>query len=79
MKPVRVLLCAALLSLSGLPAWADVSRDQAAAVAQRETGGRVLAVERGDAGGRPAWRVKVVTQRGEVRVVMVDAATGQTR
>jgi hypothetical protein len=39
----------------------------------------VLAVERGDAGGRPAWRVKVVTQRGDVRVVMVDATTGQTR
>jgi uncharacterized membrane protein YkoI len=78
-KPVRVLLCAVLLSLSGLPARADVSRDQAAAVAQRETGGRVLAVERGDAGGRPAWRVKVVTQRGDVRVVMVDATTGQTR
>jgi len=77
-KSVRVLLCATLLSLSGLPAWADVSRDDAAAVAQRQTGGRVLAVERADAGGRPAWRVKVVTQRGDVRVVMVDVATGQT-
>ena len=79
MRPVRVLLCAALLSLSGLPAWADVSRDEAASLAQRQTGGRVLAVERADAGGRPAWRVKVVTQRGDVRVVLVDVATGQTR
>ena len=79
MKPVRVLLCAALLALAGLPAWANISRDDAAQVAQRETGGRVLAVERADAGGRPMWRVKVLTPRGDVRVVLVDATTGQTR
>ena len=28
-------------------------------------------------GPRPAWRVKLVTARGEVRVVLVDAATGR--
>jgi hypothetical protein len=74
-KTVRPFLCAMLLALAGLPAWADVSRDDAAAVAQRETGGRVLAVERSDAGGR----VKVVTPRGDVRVVLVDVATGRTQ
>ncbi|MBC5785082.1 peptidase [Ramlibacter sp. USB13] len=68
-----------MLAAAGLPAWAQVSRDDAAVVAQRETGGRVLSVERVDAGGRPMWRVKVVTGRGEVRVVLVDMATGQTR
>ena len=79
MNTLRPLLCALLLALAGLPAWADVSRDEAATVAQRETGGRVLAVERSDAGGRAVWRVKVVTPRGEVRVVLVDAATGRTQ
>jgi len=79
LKPVRVLLCAALLALAGAPAWAAVGRDAAAAVAQRETGGRVLSVEASDAGGRPVWRVKVVTPNGEVRVVLVDMASGQTR
>ena len=79
MKPLRVLLCAALLAAAWLPAWADVSRDDAAVMAQRATGGRVLAVERSDLGGRPVWRVKVVTARGDVRVVLVDVATGQTR
>jgi len=78
-KPVRVLLCAALLALAGAPAWADVSRDEAAAMAQRETGGRVLSVERADVDGRPMWRVKVVTPRGEVRVVMVEAGGGSRR
>jgi uncharacterized membrane protein YkoI len=78
-KPVRILLCAALLALPGLGAWAAASRDDAAQVAQRETGGRVLAVERAEAGGRAVWRVKVVTPRGDVRIVLVDVATGQAR
>jgi uncharacterized membrane protein YkoI len=36
-------------------------------------------VERSDAGGRAVWRVKVVTPRGDVRVVLVDVATGRTQ
>lgn len=75
----RTLICAALLAVAGLPAWAAISRDDAAALAQRQTGGRVLAVERSEAGGRAVWRVKVVTARGEVRVILVDVATGQTQ
>ncbi len=69
-------ICIALALLSGT-AWADVSRDDAAAVAQRLSGGRVLAVEKAEAGGRPAWRVKVLTPKGEVRVILIDAATGR--
>jgi hypothetical protein len=53
-----------------------MSRDDAAAAAQRATGGRVLSVDRADSGGRAAWRVKVVTPRGDVRVVMIDAGGG---
>ncbi|ROZ69420.1 PepSY domain-containing protein [Ramlibacter sp. WS9] len=69
-------LCAALLLLSA-PAWADISRDEAAAVAQQATSGRVLSVDRTEAGGRVVWRVKILTARGEVRVILVDAATGR--
>jgi uncharacterized membrane protein YkoI len=80
MPPVSKLLfssiCAGLMALSA-PAWADVSRDDAAAAAQRATGGRVLSVDRAMAGNRPAWRVKLVTGKGEVRVILIDAATGQ--
>ena len=75
--PMRTLLCALLLA-SSLPAWAaDVGRDEAAAVAQRVASGRVLAVERADAGGKAVWRVKILTAQGEVRVVVVDAASGR--
>jgi uncharacterized membrane protein YkoI len=76
MKLLRPLLCA-LLFASALPAWADVGRDEAAAVAQRVASGRVLAVDRADVGGKPAWRVKILTAQGEVRVVIVDAASGR--
>ena len=77
MRNVRQLFCIAVLAGAMAPAWAQVSRDQAAATAQQQTGGRVLSVERADDGGRAVWRVKVVTPRGDVRVVMVDAGQGR--
>lgn len=77
MRALQRLLLIALLAGAALPSWAQVSRDQAAAQAQQQTGGRVLAVDLADAGGRAVWRVKVVTPRGDVRVVLVDA--GSTR
>jgi len=69
-------LCALMLA-AACPAWADVGRDEAAAVAQRAVSGRVLAVERAEAGGKPVWRVKIISAQGEVRVVVVDAASGR--
>jgi len=76
MKALAKLTCALLL-VAASAAWADVSRDDAAAIALRVSSGRVLAVERADAGGRPVWRVKVVTAGGDVRVILVDVATGK--
>jgi hypothetical protein len=74
MKALLRSLCVAFM-LVGSTAWADMSRDDAAAAAQRASGGgRVLSVERAG----PAWRVKVVTAKGEVRVIVVDAASGRT-
>ena len=72
------LLCATLLVASNL-AWANLSRDDAAAVAQRASGGRVLSVEKSESSSQPVWRVKVVTAAGEVRMIQVDVATGQVR
>lgn len=66
-----------VLMLACAPAWADVGRDEAAAAARQATGGRVLSVDKAQVGNRSAWRVKLVTAGGEVRVVMVDAATGR--
>lgn len=76
MKVLVSAMCAALMLLAS-PAWADVSRDGAAAIAQRMSSGRVLSVEKSESGGRPVWRVKVLTAKGEVRVILIDAGTGQ--
>ena len=65
------------LALASGPALADVSRDQAAAAAQRQTGGRVLSVDKSELSRRPVWRVKVVTPQGEVQVLLIDIATGR--
>lgn len=68
-------VCAVLLA-GAAPAWANLSRDDAAIAAQRLTSGRVLAVEQSEAAQRPVWRVKVVTDQGEVRVILMDAVSG---
>ncbi len=69
-------VCVALIVLAS-PAWADVSRNDAAAVAQRLSSGRVLSVEKSESAGRPVWRVKVLTAQGEVRVILIDVASGK--
>ncbi|MDB5915414.1 MAG: Propeptide, PepSY amd peptidase [Ramlibacter sp.] len=76
MKTFAKLISACLLVAAGA-AWADIGRDDAAAIAQRSSGGRVLTVERADSGGRPVWRVKVVTPNGDVRVILLDVASGR--
>ncbi len=76
MKRLVQVLCALMLA-SAVPAWADIGRDDAAAAAQRATGGRVLSVDKTQADSRPVWRVKVVTAQGQVQVILIDAASGQ--
>ena len=77
MKTFARLACCAVVMALVTSAWADVGRDEAAAVAQHATGGRVLSVDRAESGRRPVWRVKVVTPQGEVRVLLIDVATGR--
>lgn len=76
MKFLPPLITALILALS-LPAWADVSRDAAATMAQQATGGRVLAVDQTQREGRPVWRVKLLTPKGEVIVVLIDLVSGR--
>lgn len=73
----RLFACLITACLLAAPAaWAKASRDDAAATAQRLTGGRVLSVEQARQQNREVWRVKVVTPAGEVRVVLIDIETG---
>jgi len=61
-------------------AWAGVSRDEAATLAQHMVPGRVLAVEQGvHVDNSVVWRVRIVTASGELRVLVLDAQTGRAR
>jgi uncharacterized membrane protein YkoI len=60
------------------PASAMISRDEAAAIAQARTGGRVLSVDL-KRNGRPWYRVKLLISGERVRTVSVDAKTGEVR
>jgi len=52
-----------------------VSMEEAIDTVQRRTGGKVLDARLRD----DAYRIKILTRRGEVRVVYVDARTGELR
>jgi hypothetical protein len=54
----------------------DIGREGAASAARRATGGRVLSVSPEDRRGQRVYRVKVLLPEGRVRVVRVDARTG---
>ncbi len=55
---------------------AQVTAEEAAAIIQARTGGRILAVKTIRSQGRVVYRIKVLTSDGEVRIFEVDAATG---
>ncbi len=46
---------------------------------QRRAGGRILVAQEVRVEGRPVYRIKVLSSRGEVRVYYVDAETGEIR
>jgi uncharacterized membrane protein YkoI len=52
-----------------------ITLQQAIDIVQRATGGRVLDAKEGNG----QYRIKVLTRNGEVRVVYVDAQTGEMR
>lgn len=54
-----------------------IGPDQAAAVARKVTGGRVLAVSSGKRKGVVVYRVRVLMPDGRVRVVLIDAQSGR--
>ena len=71
-----------LLALGFLlpPAWAGISRDEAASLAQRTAPGRVLAVEHGvHVDNKLVWRVRMLTSAGDLRLVVIDEDTGRVR
>lgn len=55
---------------------ARISLSDATELVKKRTGGRVLAAQEVREQGRAAYRIKILTRQGEVRIVLVDAETG---
>jgi len=55
---------------------AQIDAQQAAAAVQKRYRGKILSVKLIDSKGPPVYRVKTITPRGVVKVVFVDALTG---
>jgi hypothetical protein len=63
-----------------LNARADVTREEAASIAQRAVPGRVLAVEHGvHLDNKVVWRVRMLTNAGELRLLVIEEGTGRLR
>ena len=56
-----------------------IGKDDVAAIARSATGGSVLKVELTREGKHPWYRVKLLIDRARVRVMHVDARSGQLR
>lgn len=71
--PATLLLVAA--SLAALPhaGAAALTRQQAIAHVQRETGGKVLSAETKQVGRQTIYRIKLLTRDGKVRIIEVPA------
>ena len=54
----------------------NLSEREAVAIAQQHANGRVLAINRSNAGGRSAYRIKILSGKGDVRIITVDAHSG---
>ncbi|WIO73281.1 PepSY domain-containing protein [Porticoccaceae bacterium LTM1] len=80
MLRIRLLLVL-IITVSALTAsplaLADVSREQAGAIAQKQVGGKVLKITAIQYNKKDAFRVKLLKSNGSVTQVIVDAKSGR--
>ena len=73
--PYLILLFALLLGAPLHASAENVSKQQAVSIAQQVAPGRVLAVKM----KKGAYRVKTLSATGEVRIIVIDANSGQVK
>lgn len=75
------LLIVLMITVSALTtsplALADISREQAGAIAQKQVGGKVLKITAIQYNNKDAFRVKLLKSNGSVTQVVVDAKSGR--
>ena len=75
MKPIVLFLFLTLTLALTSASHADngISKQQAISIAQKQNPGRVLAVKQQN----NSYRIKMLSNNGEVRVIVIDASTGK--
>lgn len=56
---------------------AEISSQQASDIARQHSPGRVLAVEQVQYQNRAVYRIKILSDRGEVHILLIDASSGE--
>jgi len=81
MNIIKTTLLCLLLSTSQMTLAQNqtISPGEAAARVQQEVGGRILSVETIQRKNKTFYRIKVLTRKGVVRVMRVNAENGRTR
>ena len=60
-----------------LAAAGQLSAGQAASKVKQRYGGKILSVTLTQSGGKPVYRVKVLTKSGVMKIVLVDGISGR--
>ena len=71
LHPLRASIALALLGALSVAHAREITAQEAVAQVQRETNGKVLAVQTLNMGKRRVYRIKVLTRDGQVRVIQV--------
>lgn len=71
------VICALLLSASLCGAAEPMTRDQAARHVQQQYGGKILDLQPVKTSSGKAYRVKLLQQSGRVKLMLIDASSGQ--
>lgn len=78
---LAILLTALTLTMAAPlhaePPAATVSKQQAVSIAQQQQPGRVLSVKLSPSSGSGVYRIKMLGDDGSVRIVLVDAGSGE--
>jgi uncharacterized membrane protein YkoI len=71
-----VLLAALIPFFAAAPVYADISKQEAASIAQTRFSGRVIGIQSDEQNGTPVYRVKVLDKSGGLHLVVIDRQNG---
>lgn len=71
-----VLIAGLSACFAAAPVYADISKQEAASIAQQRFAGRVIGIQADAQNGTPVYRVKVLDNSGGLHLVIIDRQNG---